>query len=770
MIWAFSVMIGLFLVVGLAQAGEQPAPFRAGACAVDVMPKKWPVVVSGGFLEGKAGGPAGTLHARCLVLDDGATRIAIAVVDTLMMTREFCDEAKALASKATGIPPERILISAIHSHSAPSVMGALGTGVQEDYVPFLRDQIVAGIGQAAENLAPARVGWTVADAREHTNCRRWVLRPDKVGTDPFGQRNIRAMMHPGYQSPSHVGPAGPIDPTLTLLAVQSFDGRPIAVLANFSMHYFGAPAVSCDYFGLFCDKLAKMLGAEKADPPFVAIMSQGTAGDLHWMDYSQPKNNLGIHQYAEALAKIAAEAYAKIEYRDSAPIAMCEKKLTLGRRTPDEKRLEWAKAITEKMGNRPPKSQQEVYALEAIYLHDEPTRELRLQAIRVGALGITAIPCEVFGITGLKLKAQSPLQPTMNLELANGAEGYIPPPEQHALGGYTTWPARTAGLEVEAEPKIVETVLQCLEEAAGKRRRPIVVGCGRYATAAMMPSKPLAYWWMHEFTGPEALDMIGNCPGTYEDGIAFYLEGPQSPGLTAPGQLNRCPHFAGGRMKAPVKGLGPAYTVEFWFWNGLPSDAREVTGYMFSRGADGDKDARGDHLGIGGKKDAQGKLIFHSGAVGRAKPSEALGPGPHAEPLAGTTDIPLRTWHHVALVRDGSKVTVYLDGKQEIAGEAAITLPLPSGEGGGEGAPSKLPLPPGEGGGEGAPSKLPLPPGEGGGEGAQKGAAPGPLIFLGGRCDNIANFAGKLDEVALFPRALPADEIAKHYAAAGPTR
>jgi len=44
---------------------------------------------------------------------------------------------------------------------------------------------------------------------------------------------------------------------------------------------------------------------------------------------------------------------------------------------------------------------------------------------------------------------------TMNIELANGSEGYIPPPEQHMLGGYTSWPARTAALEFQAEPKIV---------------------------------------------------------------------------------------------------------------------------------------------------------------------------------------------------------------------------------------------------------------------------------------------------------------------------
>ncbi|HPD15129.1 MAG TPA: LamG domain-containing protein [Planctomycetota bacterium] len=676
-------------------AGEGAGAFRAGACAVDVMPKTWPVLVSGGFLEAKATGPAGTLHARCLVLDDGTTKVALAIVDTLMMTREFCDEAKELASKATGIPASHILISAVHTHSAPSVMGALGTGVQEDYVPVLRDGIVQGIAQAAKNLAPARVGWTVADAHEWTNCRRWILRPDRIGTDPFGQRNIRAMMHPGYQSPNHVGPSGPIDPDLTLLAVQSPDGKPIAVLANFSMHYFGAAAVSSDYFGIFCARLATMLGAETLEPPFVALMSQGTAGDLHWMDYSQPKKNIGLQQYAEAVARVAAEAHKKIEYRDSATLAACEKKLTLGRRTPDEKRLEWAKAILAKMQGPVPRSQQEVYAKEAIYLHQEPTRELKLQAIRVGDLGITAIPCEVFGITGLKLKAQSPLQPTMNIELANGAEGYIPPPEQHTLGGYTTWPARTAGLEVQAEPKIVETVLQCLEEVAGKPRRKLAVTNGPYAQA-ILASKPLAYWRMEEMVGPTAADAAGNCPATYEDCIALYLEG----------RVGRCPHFAGGRLKAAINGLGPAYTVEFWFWNGLPTDAREVTGYLFSRGSDGDKEARGDHLGIGGKKDAQGKLIFFNGNIAQ-------------ELLTGSTDIALRTWHHVALVRDGRKVTVYLDGKQEISGEAAVTTP----------------------------------------DGCE-------TIFLGGRNDNIANFAGKLDEVAVFPRALSAEEIAKHFAAA----
>ena len=62
----------------------------------------------------------------------------------------------------------------------------------------------------------------------------------------------------------------------------------------------------------------------------------------------------------------------------------------------------------------------------------------------------SAIPCEVFVEIGLEIKAKSPLKPTFTIELANGYNGYLPTPEQHALGGYETWRARSSYLEVDA--------------------------------------------------------------------------------------------------------------------------------------------------------------------------------------------------------------------------------------------------------------------------------------------------------------------------------
>src|SRR3972149_11711356 len=95
-------------------------PFRAGAQTIDPTPPKLPVIVNGYTFERIVDAVHDPLHARCLVLDDGATRIAIAVVDICVMPRHLVDQAKRLAPGATGIPTDRMLIAATHTHSAPS--------------------------------------------------------------------------------------------------------------------------------------------------------------------------------------------------------------------------------------------------------------------------------------------------------------------------------------------------------------------------------------------------------------------------------------------------------------------------------------------------------------------------------------------------------------------------------------------------------------------------------------------------------------------------
>jgi len=483
-LWFIDVFcVTAFCIGVLAVCAEEQAPakgvFRAGAAAVDVTPTHFPVIVNDSFNEAQATRAHDRLMSRAVVLDGGQLRLAIVVVDSLMIPRELLDIAKQVAHEATGIPTERMLISATHTHSAPSALACLGSRADPDYPQFLTGQIAKSIQQAAGNLTAAKVGWTVVKGYEHNHCRRWIYRPDRIETDPFGERTVRAHMHPGHQSANHVGPSRPADPDLSLLSIQTAAGRPLVVLANYAMHYYGASPVSADFCGRFGDQLADLIGVEDDDASFVGITSQGTSGDSMWMDYSEPAPQRDLDQYTLEVAGVAHDAYKSIEYQEWVSLAMAETSLKLRRRIADLQRLEWAQSVLAEIGDRLPQSRPKIYAREPIYLHEEPEVEIKLQAIRIGGLGITAIPNEVYGITGLKLKAQGPLVPTFNIELANAAQGYIPPPDQHALGGYTTWPARTAGLEVEAEPKIADALLGLLENVADKpRRSPVAPAWG----------------------------------------------------------------------------------------------------------------------------------------------------------------------------------------------------------------------------------------------------------------------------------------------------
>lgn len=719
----------LALALAFPSMEAAAAPFRAGAAVVDISPTNFPVIVNAMFTERSATQTVDRLHARAVVLDDGTNRIAIAVVDTCMMERALIDQAKREASGATGILPQRMLVSATHTHSAPSAMGCLGSRQDTNYAAFLPGKIAEAIVKANGALEPAQAGWTSFDDWDHTFNRRWIRRPDRMIEDPFGQRSVRAHMHPGHESPDAIGPSGPVDPAVTILALRRLDGRPLALLANYSMHYYESPLLSSDYFGRFATHIARMLGADEA---FVPIMSQGTSGDLMWMDYGAPRKQVGQDAYASEIAERVKDAYAKIEFRDSVPLRMAERTLPLKYRVPDEARLKWAREMAAKLNGRLPQTLPEIYALEAIHLHERQRTELVLQALRVGDLGITAIPNEVYAITGLKLKNWSPFPMTMNIELANGSEGYIPPPEQHKLGGYTTWPARTAGLEVEAEPKIVDALLDLLHEVAGRsrgrdpryldKRHRIAIPLTARASPTfshISGSRPVAFWRFEDMMAPVATDLLGLHNAVYEDGVALYLPGPgsgegRSPNpkltfftFTAAGSINRAAHFAGGRVRASVR-LPENYSAAMWIWNGLDPAARAVTGYFFSRGPENEEDVPGDHLGIGGTAtpEAQGRLILFNG-------------NRRNELLAGKTAIPLREWQHVALVREGNKARVYLNGQLEFSGELART------------------------------------------------DNPGLATFIGGRTDNFCNFEGKIDEVAVFDYPLEAPVIRAHYEAAG---
>lgn len=445
--------------------------FRAGAATSNITPLVG-TSINGNMQDVKVLHVHDETQARSLVLDDGQTSLAFVVMDLCMVSREVLDKAKVRAHEFTQIPVENMMISATHTHSGGTACSVFQSDPDEKYLQLLTERAADAIIRANNNLAPAKIGWGVGNEPTQVFNRRWRMKPGTPIINPFGQSD-EVQMNPGIGNPNLLEPAGPTDPEVPVISVQSLDGTPIALLANYSLHYVGGTGkgeISADYFGMFATRMQQMIGAEHQSIPFVAMMSNGTSGNINNVNFGgEPVKPMPPYSKMQLVANtVAAEAfkvYQNIQYHDWIPIGAQQKEISLGVRLPNEAEMARATEIVSKAKGPHMETREEIYARETILINDYPKQvPIILQAFQLGDLAITAIPCEVFVEIGLEIKEKSPFQQSFTVSLANGYNGYLPTPQHHKLGGYETWRARSSYLEVDASTKITETVYGLLDQ------------------------------------------------------------------------------------------------------------------------------------------------------------------------------------------------------------------------------------------------------------------------------------------------------------------
>jgi hypothetical protein len=141
------------------------------------------------------------------------------------------------------------------------------------------------------------------------------------------------------------------------------------------LHYVGgyqSGHVSADYFAIFADRMQQLIKADRTTPPFVAMMSNGTSGDINNIDFRKPRERRAawtrMREVAHDLAEVAFRIYRQIDYRDRAPLSVTTTNLQLGVRRPDAQRLEWAEGVTQQDTDPARLTRREIYAHEALEL------------------------------------------------------------------------------------------------------------------------------------------------------------------------------------------------------------------------------------------------------------------------------------------------------------------------------------------------------------------------------------------------------------------
>ncbi len=235
---------------------------------------------------------------------------------------------------------------------------------------------------------------------------------------------------------------------------------------------------------MFCEALERLLGDEDGDPPFVAMLANGTSGDINNIDRLNPPPSRPPYQrmreVAEDLAEKVHAALAGMSWQDRAPLDARFVELPLAWRAVEPELLAWAEDVEARAprvagGNIPvgarwatePEFVRPLSYAGRIKLLAEATGPalVPLQVLRIGEVGIGTSPCETFAEIGLEFNGRSPFSHSFMVSLAHGYIGYLPTPRHLELGGYETWPG-TNYLEPQASVKVLDALLEMAAEIA----------------------------------------------------------------------------------------------------------------------------------------------------------------------------------------------------------------------------------------------------------------------------------------------------------------
>lgn len=467
----------LILLATTLTLSAADAMLRAGAATSNITPELGGEVV-GGFAPYPCTHIHDELHARCLVLDDGQTKLALVVCDLLGLHRSVSVKAREFIEKETGIPGSHVLISGTHTHSAVNALGgpvrAYTSDLEEltDYQAFVARRMADGVRRAVNLLRPAEIAWGRVDVPEHVHIRRWFLKEGSMPPNPFGKID-KVKMNPGAGNPALIEPVGEPDPTVSFIALREPNGRLISIYSAYSLHYVGGvngADISADYYGYYCEALKRLQKGGEEYPPFVGLMANGTSGDANNINFRNPQPRKAPYEQmryvAEDVAAKVNAAVADLKWESSAPLDARYRELDVKwRRIPDEL-ISWAKQTEVKapriQGGKADLPLAYAGRVQRLAKASQETKT-PVQILRIGDICIGTTPCETFAETGVEFKERSPFEKSFMVELAHGYYGYMPTPRHFELGGYETWPG-TNNLEPQASVKMMNALLEMAAE------------------------------------------------------------------------------------------------------------------------------------------------------------------------------------------------------------------------------------------------------------------------------------------------------------------
>ncbi len=392
------------------------ADMKVGVGSVVITPDK-PIWLSGyASRRAPSEGKVHDLFAKAMAFEDAdGNRSVIVTTDLIGLTRDLSARTAALAEEQLGIPRERLMLTASHTHCGPALRENLGTMYALDdeqttrvneYSEALPGRIFDAIEIAVKDLELGSAHWGRGEAGFAINRRQYTQGGVSLGVNPIG----------------------PVDHDVPIVVAKRADGSVKGVLFGYACHNttLSFQQISGDYAGF------AQAHIESEMPGVIALFASGCGADAN----PHPRGELALAEQHGAELGAAVLAAMKGDLSElSEPV----------RAVYDEVTLELSEPPTRETLDAQLKSDNVYIQRRASDLITEfesegalkTTEPYPVQVFQFGdALQVTALGGEVVVDYALRIKHEFGQDNQFIIGYANDVMAYIPSLRVLREGGY----------------------------------------------------------------------------------------------------------------------------------------------------------------------------------------------------------------------------------------------------------------------------------------------------------------------------------------------
>ena len=331
------------------------------------------------------------LFATAFYFSDEKNKAIIITSDLIGFPSSFADDIKREISVKTDVPPESVMITAVHNHGGPAVGTYEGDlpASSKDYIKLLKNKLILLAAEAAKNPVPFRMGIGKGSCTMNINRRA-----------EFADSGIWLGRNPD----------GPCDHEVDVVKFTDLNDKTLAVLINWPCHGTASGQDNYQITGDWPGAAARYI--KKLEEKGVVVgITAGASADINPIygpgnDFSEIEA-VGYH--------VGKEAWKILNQTTTLPVRSLQTIYT-------------TMTFPGKKNTRDQFPQQS---------YDKgPDVEIRLTGFKIGDLVLCGISGELMTEIGMEIKKQSPYTGILILTHCNGSSGYICTDKAFKEGGY----------------------------------------------------------------------------------------------------------------------------------------------------------------------------------------------------------------------------------------------------------------------------------------------------------------------------------------------